>query len=146
VRSRWSAILVSLLGTTAAACGPGSGDGPSEPGATTSDLRETRTYVATSVPWEEGEAPIRTVTVLVGDGRVTLSTGCNELSTYRAAIEGGVLRTEPLVGTNEECPSPFSEHEAWLGGLLSSNPSVVITDDRFELRSGDVSLVADASS
>lgn len=126
-----------------AACGTETGERGTA--SSQADLSTSRTYVATSVPWREGEAPIETVNVRIGDSRVSLSAGCNELSTYNATIKDGMLQSESAVGTDMGCPQPRADQDAWLGRLLASTPAITITSDRFELRSKDAELVAAAS-
>jgi heat shock protein HslJ len=132
-------IALVLLAATVAACGPGEGE------ASTHDLSQNRTYLASSVPWRDGQDPIESVTVRVEDRRVSLKAGCNEMSTYRASIDNGRLVSESIVGTDMGCSPLLTDQDAWLGNLLGSTPLITIATDRFELQSPSGKLVATVS-
>lgn len=138
-----SLALLSLViaGLFFTACGSDEGDGMS----TQADLDTDRTFVATSVPWREGQQPIDRVVVRIEDKQVRLTAGCNELSTYGTSIEGETLLSESFVKTDMGCPGPLQEQDGWLRELLGSEPHISIASDRFELRSKDAFLTAVSS-
>jgi heat shock protein HslJ len=70
------------------------------------------------------DAPI---TITFGSGRVSGNAGCNAFS-GPAVVEAGTLKVAQVGSTLMYCGGPRGEQETWFFALLSSSPTITITD------------------
>jgi heat shock protein HslJ len=119
---RLGAVLVLPL--VLAGCGDRASGAAS--GRTVPDLDGT-SWVATSIV-EHGQpreiAPGTEIRVDFADGHVSISGGCNGMSSSYHLTEESELRTGALAGTLMACEQPRMDQDSWLSGTAFASPLV----------------------
>lgn len=135
------AVSVLLAAGLLGGCGGDDDDGTGGTGATTAapiDL-DGRTFLSHTVSVGGRDRPLvagTRITLTFDDGTVGASAGCNSMSgSY--TLDGDVLQVGAMSTTEMGCDPERHEQDEWVADLLTSSPTVRLSEPELTLTAGD---------